>query len=113
MTDQNATSYAQPRHRNNVAKLPSEDLTSKLEDVLGRHSQKLNNLSPVQAIAVSLKQLTYDQAQEVGAGLAQAIEANKDKDSGFDFSNAPIKLAPVLTHLVQTWATNVAAAISD
>ena len=86
-------------------------LENHLGDVLGRHAQELNKMpepaSAVQTIAMALKQLTYDEAQEVGNGLAKAIEANADKDKSFDFSNLTVKLAPTLTHLVQTWASSV------
>jgi len=108
MTDQStAPSMTRPRG-------PSRETVTRLEnhlgEVLGNHTSKLNaqpDQSAVQAIAFALKALTYDEAQEIGAGLAKAIDANKDKSDGFDFSNAPIKLAPVLTHLVQTWASGV------
>ena len=93
--------FAPPKER----KL-EEGLTS-LAGILGRHVDATNSTTPVQAIAAALKSLTYDEAQEIGAGLAAEIDKNKDKETGFDFSVAPIKLAPVLTHLVQTWASTV------
>ena len=108
MTDQStAPSMTRPRG-------PSRETVTRLEnhlgDVLGTHTQKLNNqaeMTAVQDIAFALKALTYDQAQEIGAGLAATIEVNKDKEKSFDFSNLTVKLAPTLTHLVQTWASGV------
>lgn len=72
----------------------------------------VQQLTIVQQIALELKSCTYDEAQTVGAGLAQAIEANRDKDTGFDFSNAPIKLGPILAHVVQVWASVVVEAMT-
>jgi hypothetical protein len=100
------TEYAPPRERK-----VEESLTS-LAGILGRHTDNLNS-DPVRAIAASMKALTYDEAQSIGSGLADAISQNKDKDSGFDFSNSPIKLAPVLTHLIQTWASAVVKATEE
>jgi hypothetical protein len=104
MTDQSGTvqAFAPPKTRQVDKGLSS------LADILGRHVDSVNSMTPVQAIAAALKSLTYDEAQEIGTGLAAEITKNQDKDSGFDFSVAPIKLAPILTHLVQTWATTVA-----
>jgi hypothetical protein len=110
MTDQTVVrpnDFAQPRHRETETRLRN------LADTISNHVSTINSQSSVQAIAVALKDLTYDQAQEVGAGLAQAMEANSDKEKGFDFSASPIKLAPVLAHLVQTWASTVKNAIQD
>jgi hypothetical protein len=103
MTDQSSAvrEFAPPRQRQMDKGLNS------LAEVLGRHVDATNQMTSVQAIAAALKSLTYDEAQQVGAGLAHEIEANKDKDTGFDFSTSPIKMAPVLTHLVQTWASTV------
>jgi hypothetical protein len=88
---------------------------SSLADILGRHVDQTNTIdsNPVQAIAAALKSLTYDEAQQIGIGLAAEINKNQDKDAGFDFSVAPIKLAPILTHLVQTWATTVSQASKE
>ena len=110
MTDQSsAPSMTRPRNG------PTRDTVTKLEDhlgdVLGRHAQQLNKMpepaTAVETIAQALKQLTYDEAQQVGNGLAATIEANADKEKSFDFSQLTVKLAPTLTHLVQTWASTV------
>ena len=52
-----------------------EGLTS-LAGILGRHVDATNSTTPVQAIAAALKSLTYDEAQEIGAGLAAEIDKN-------------------------------------
>lgn len=93
--------FAPPKER-----AVDKGLTS-LADILGRHVENTNSMTAVQNIAAALKSLTYDEAQSIGAGLAKEIENNADKDKGFDFSNSPIKLAPVLTHLLQVWASTV------
>jgi hypothetical protein len=105
MTDQsNVRAYAPPKERK------VEEGLSSLATILGRHVDNTNSMTPVQSIATALKSLTYEEAQEIGAGLAQEIDKNKDKESGFDFSTSPIKLAPILTHLVQMWASTVSKA---
>jgi len=105
--------FAPPRERMNPPE--PERVVSSLSEILGRHVEHTNaqpadqQISNVQAIACALKELTYDEAQEVGNGLAATIEANSDKDKSFDFSNLTVKLAPTLTHLIQTWASSVKA----
>jgi len=119
MTDtsnQTVRAFAPPRER--MAQPEPERVVNSLSEILGRHVEHTNanpstsigtQVTNVQAIACALKELTYDEAQEVGNGLAAAIDANADKDKSFDFSNLTVKLAPTLTHLIQTWASTVKA----
>lgn len=125
MTDQSVvrpTDFAQPRHRDRGLSSPNlETMETQLAEAVRKNNKSTQNgqqtdqasVSAVQLIACALKELTYDQAQEVGAGLAQSITDNADKEKGFDFSNSPIKLAPVLSHLIQTWASSVKNAMQQ
>ena len=82
--------------------LPEDKLTG-MADKLHGYLKEIND-SRVFQIASALKQLTWDEAESIGAGLSVELEKLEAKDG---------VTAAVLTQIVQKWATAIVAPKSD